>query len=167
MKKRDPSQLHSVLIQVLKLLETLRLYADLLRDVADALSDAESSPAGAELAAAGCGPLRVRIASPAAAAQRAEGEREVLICGESSRGKKLWGSYCVNRDRKEKRLRGRASRELKERDSKAACFCCLRSQPALLHAMIALWIPLTFHFELNCLANIPVSFLNKKSNKCL
>ena len=98
MKKRDPSQLHSVLIQVLKLLETLRLYADLLRDVADALSDAESSPAAgaAELAAAGCGPLRVRIASPAAAAQRAEGEREVLICGESSRGKKLWGSYCVN-----------------------------------------------------------------------
>ena len=76
---------------MLKLLETLRLYADLLRDVAEALSHPESSPAGAELAAAGCGPLRVRIASPAAAAQRAEGEREVLICGESSRGGKVVG----------------------------------------------------------------------------
>ena len=32
------------------MLETLRLYADLLRDVAEALSDPESSPAGLELA---------------------------------------------------------------------------------------------------------------------
>ena len=121
---------------MLKLLETLRLYADLLRDVAEALSDPESSPAGAaELAAAGCGPLRVRIASPAAAAQRAEGEREVLICGESSRGKTLWGSYCVNRDRKEKRLRGRARRgRVKEdRETESArqlAFAALGASPS-------------------------------------
>ena len=69
-------------VQVLKLLETLRLYADLLRDVTDALTHPETSSAGAELAAYGCGPVCVRIASPAAAMKRAEGEREVLICGE-------------------------------------------------------------------------------------
>ena len=67
---------------MLKLLETLRLYADLLRDVAEALATPESSSAGSELAANGCGPVCVRIASPAAAMNRAEGEREVLICGE-------------------------------------------------------------------------------------
>ena len=74
-------------IQVLKLLETLRLYADLLRDVADALTNAEWSSAGAELAAHGCGPVCVRIASPAAAMNRAEGEQEVLICGKCEREK--------------------------------------------------------------------------------
>ena len=71
-----------IFVQVLKLLETLRLYADLLRDVTDALAHPETSSAGAELAAYGCGPVCVRIASPAAAMKRAEGEREVLICGE-------------------------------------------------------------------------------------
>ena len=71
-----------IFVQVLKLLETLRLYADLLRDVADALSNPESSSAGAEMVANGCGPVCVRIASPAAAMHRAEGEQEVLICGE-------------------------------------------------------------------------------------
>ena len=71
-----------IFVQVLKLLETLRLYADLLRDVAEALSNPESSSAGLELAANGCGPVCVRIASPAAAMNRAEGEQEVLICGE-------------------------------------------------------------------------------------
>ena len=67
---------------MLKLLEALRLYADLLRDAADALANPQCSSAGADLAANGCGPVRVRIASPAAAMNRAEGEQEVLICGE-------------------------------------------------------------------------------------
>ena len=82
--------------KVLKLLETLRLYADLLRDVR---SDSEAE----ELRGYGCRPVCVRVAAVA------DVEQDLIICGEREREKREKYKSEKGRKREGEREIGRGS----------------------------------------------------------